>query len=262
MEGTATTPAKQITVSVVRSLIKSFVANVTPEQWTFLRSAERDEDTCAILVELLLDFLSYISKDLVKSLQSSQLQSDEYVLGSDLRNSISQTFSEVINTECVSSELATLIVKEITETINSAMANHPLAETLLLLHSTSEAGDSETQLRTLIIMLVQRTYKKAKVPHRMGKPEDIVDHLLEKTRARLEDINFAMSKKQIKQLSKAIFKQLHKKTGCPSRLLLLMHLRDPQIEESLVSLLKHLTHPPEQQSTWSSFFSMLLLQHR
>ncbi|KAK2920728.1 hypothetical protein Q8A73_000213 [Channa argus] len=562
MEGTATTP-EQITASAVRPLIESFVANVMPEKWTLLRSGELDEDTHFVLALLLLKCISYISKDLVESLQSSQLQSDEYVLGSDLRNSISQTFSEVMNIKCViSEELTTLIVKEVTETISSAlssregseepviarkppntrlnimvyyaskmfqayantplpcpkrdvnivlelevesdefqqdsepptqsvepgisltalsqafqaainkqvnvikqsvlfsltdseqtllqaessldiqfaaadvarlivqslkgrdsaaptpktkrrsrvckdrvllklktfllkyllkssmlyaliqlkarliepstaeskdsmcsfmdsveflvlrdidennkganeesvfskleemfsgeretlskeltdllytdlkirsmqsssevllddtlyaaigakveccldltkwwlntraapqsedvihavMANHPLEETLLLLHSTSETNDSETQLRTLIIMLVQRTYKKAQVPHRMGKPEDIVDHLLEKTRAQLENIDLDMSEKTFKQLSKVIFKHLHKKTGCPSRLLLLMELRDPQIEESLVSFLKqHVTQPPEQQSTWSRFFSNFAL---
>ncbi|KAK2920719.1 hypothetical protein Q8A73_000204 [Channa argus] len=128
MEGTATTP-EQITVSVVRPLIESFIANVTPEQWTLLRSGELDEDTYVILAELLLDCLSYISKDLVESLQSSQLQSDEYVLGSDLRNSISQTFSEVMNIKCViSEELTMLIVKEVTETISSALSSREGSE--------------------------------------------------------------------------------------------------------------------------------------
>ncbi|KAK2830792.1 hypothetical protein Q5P01_018723 [Channa striata] len=89
----------------------------------------------------------------------------------------------------------------------SVVAKNPLAETLLL-NSTSEMDDSEARLRTLITMLVKTTYKKARIPHRLGKPEDIVDHLLEKTWAELQDIDFEIREETFKQLSKAIFKHL------------------------------------------------------
>ncbi|KAK2858714.1 hypothetical protein Q5P01_003334 [Channa striata] len=113
----------------------------------------------------------------------------------------------------------------------------------------------KTQLRVVLEMVVTQAYSKAKVSRGMGKSEEIIDHLLQKTWPELEGIDFDIRGATFKLFSEAIFRKVYETSGSPSHALMLLQLRDPQIEECIILFLKqHVTQPPKQYST-SNFCS-------
>ncbi|KAF3704885.1 hypothetical protein EXN66_Car020575 [Channa argus] len=114
----------------------------------------------------------------------------------------------------------------------------------------------KTQLRVVLEMVVTHAYTKAKVSRGMGKSEAIIDHLLQKTWAELKGIDFDIRGSTFELFGKAIFRNVCEKSGTPAHALMLLQLRDPQIEECIISYLKHhVTQPLKQHNTVSSFFS-------
>ncbi|KAF3701830.1 hypothetical protein EXN66_Car017518 [Channa argus] len=125
-------------------------------------------------------------------------------------------------------------------------------------YSEEQTEIRKTHLKVVIEMLVTKTYNNAKVSPEIGNPEDLIHHLLEKIWTDLKGLDFEIRTETMSQLSKAILKDLCEKIECPLMLLVRMRLRDPQIEECLISSLKqHLTHSSEQQSRLSWFFSSI-----
>ncbi|KAK2815698.1 hypothetical protein Q5P01_026165 [Channa striata] len=137
MDKTETTPSDQITLSNVRPLIEYIISSVTPEQWRLLEAGEPDEATQITLTRLLLEFISCISETLLRRFGKSREASEEHALWSNLRITISETFSQVMNIKCVNSEeLTALIVTEIRETVDSALSSHAGPEEHLLGRTT------------------------------------------------------------------------------------------------------------------------------
>lgn len=128
MDVRETTPSEEIpeiSVDTVRPLIESFFTRVMPEQWTLLRSSKPDEATKIMLAELLLEFISRISKALLLVLKNLNVVTEKHAL-SAMGTIISQIFNEYLVAEspCFSSEpLTKLIVKEITESVNSILSS-------------------------------------------------------------------------------------------------------------------------------------------
>ncbi len=116
--------------AAVRPLIESFFQKVTADQWRLLKTGAPDDATKIMLAELLLDFITSVSKTLVTALKQNRsintVISEERVLSS-LGDILPQTFAQVLDVKneepCVSSErLTNLIVKEVAESVNSALA--------------------------------------------------------------------------------------------------------------------------------------------
>ncbi|XP_069386195.1 uncharacterized protein [Paralichthys olivaceus] len=107
-------------------------------------------------------------------------------------------------------------------------------------------------VRVLVDQLITKIYDNARMT-RIG--DDIIDishQLLEGIWAEVKDIDLAVNPQIIKDLDKAIFKELRKKWK-PQNLLFAFRLREPELEESIVSSLKRRLR--KKRGFLSSFFS-------
>ncbi|KAK2883302.1 hypothetical protein Q8A73_022235 [Channa argus] len=153
----------------------------------------------------------------------------------------------------------TMLPKVVLEETGPSVVSHSVCEEAQAKpqqDSKWQTQKRKTQLRVVLEMVVTQTYTKAKVSRGMGKSEAIIDHLLQKTWAELKGIDFDIRGSTFELFGKAIFRNVCEKSGTPAHALMLLQLRDPQIEECIISYLKHhVTQPPQQHSTISSFFS-------
>ncbi|KAI3361841.1 hypothetical protein L3Q82_002170 [Scortum barcoo] len=97
-------------------------------------------------------------------------------------------------------------------------------------------------LKLIMDKLVLRTCKKAKVSAPFE--ETIMISLFEKIRAKIKLTDLFITHNTVKNIDKAIFKDLCKQWGDAENILILVCLEDPQIEKSIISTFKkHLTTP-------------------
>ncbi|KAI3362799.1 hypothetical protein L3Q82_001846 [Scortum barcoo] len=124
------------TRDTILALIQNFFDRLSAEQWTELRAGSSDDATKILLVELLLDIIISISKELLRAFRSIQNISEEHVLSS-LGDTLPQSFADVLRIDddipCESSEhLSELIAKEVAEKFNSALPTSS--------HNTNRSG--------------------------------------------------------------------------------------------------------------------------
>ena len=104
----------------------------------------------------------------------------------------------------------------------------------------------------LVEKLVCRLLTKAKTTIRNA--EALTDHIFEKTWAEVETLDFRVTAKSIKNIDKAIFKDLCKVWENADMVLISMKSEDPLIENYIATSFKHhLT--PKKRSTIHRFFS-------
>ncbi|KAF3704884.1 hypothetical protein EXN66_Car020574 [Channa argus] len=133
----------------------------------------------------------------------------------------------------------TMLPKVVLEETGPSVVSHSVCEEAQAKpqqDSKWQTQKRKTQLRVVLEMVVTQTYTKAKVSRGMGKSEAIIDHLLQKTWAELKGIDFDIRGSTFELFGKAIFRNVCEKSGTPAHALMLLQLRDPQIEECIISI--------------------------
>ncbi|KAI4817654.1 hypothetical protein KUCAC02_011037 [Chaenocephalus aceratus] len=116
--------------------------------------------------------------------------------------------------------------------------------------------ETKAAIEITLQRLVSRIFMKAKVDCALENVNDIVSRLFEKTMADIEWVDFGTKPGALKDLDKAIFRDLCKVYGCAEMVLSSLYLEDPALEKHIAGIATYrLTTTPRQGSRICRFFS-------
>lgn len=116
--------------------------------------------------------------------------------------------------------------------------------------------ETKAAIKIILQRLVSRIFMKAKVDCALGNVNDIVSRLFEKTMADIEWVDFGTKPWALKDLDKAIFRDLCKVYGCAEMVLSSLYLEDPALQKHIALIVTHrLTTTPRKGSQICRFFS-------
>lgn len=116
--------------------------------------------------------------------------------------------------------------------------------------------ETNAAIKTILQSLVSQICMKAKVDCALENVNDIVSRLFEKTMADIEWVDFGTKPGALKDLDKAIFRDLCKVYGCAEMVLSSLYLEDPALEKHIAGIaIYRLTTTPRQGSQICRFFS-------
>ncbi|CAK6967610.1 uncharacterized protein LOC121898093 [Scomber scombrus] len=114
---------------------------------------------------------------------------------------------------------------------------------------TEETKRNKLWVKDLLRNIVSRLVKKAKVSWTPTKSEVIVQRLYQRIWAEVEEADFRITPEFLKELSKAVLKDLVKKWGSAEALLVLMSLEEPATEKLIATCVRErLMAPVKKQS--------------
>lgn len=138
----------------------------------------------------------------------------------------------------------------------TAMTASKFKETRGTKDATSQTEKNKMSVRMLVEMLVVRTFNKGKVNWTTGNQDDIIKHLFECTWAKVQGEFLYITPKILKDLDKAIFRDLCKKCGSAENLLVSMCSEDSSVQMYIIDTFKnHLTTPAKKHGTICRFFT-------
>ncbi|KAK5910860.1 hypothetical protein CgunFtcFv8_005086 [Champsocephalus gunnari] len=116
--------------------------------------------------------------------------------------------------------------------------------------------ETKAAIKITLQRLVSQIFMKAKVDCALENVNDIVSRLFEKTMADIEWVDFGTKSGALKDLDKAIFRDLCKVYGCAEMVLSSLYLEDPALEKHIAGITTYrLTTTPRQGSQICRFFS-------
>lgn len=87
----------------------------------------------------------------------------------------------------------------------------------------------------------------------------IIDHLFQTVWPEVRDVDLHITPETFKSISKNIYKNLCEKWGDAHRVLCLLCLQDPDLDEYIVQLFKsHMIIPPKRPNAFGRFLSSLV----
>ncbi|XP_036942883.1 uncharacterized protein LOC119012831 [Acanthopagrus latus] len=140
--------------------------------------------------------------------------------------------------------------QSVTRTLMDQVPKSP--KTASRVEDTPKVVQNKLSVRLLVEMVVWDTFVKVHVIPE--KKEDIIQRLFKTIWAKVEGADLYI--KSLKNLRKAIFKELCLISGSAETLLLAMNMDDPRLDSCIALIFKdHLTTPPKQPCAISRFFS-------
>ncbi|CAK6951794.1 uncharacterized protein LOC121898093 [Scomber scombrus] len=123
-----------------------------------------------------------------------------------------------------------------------------------------DAGQAERNkilVKILLENIIFRVVNKAKVNWTLKHSEVIIEHLFKSIWADIEEAKFTVTPASLKELDKAVFKDLVKKWGCAETVLVLMTLEEPVTVKLMASCISARLMAPvkERKSAISRVFS-------
>ena len=112
----------------IRPLVESFVNTTTGKQWTMLKAGQPDDQLGLAIAILVLEITRSLTDTFLEALRGTIEKVTEDDVKSSLGDTLSLSFSEALEIEdpvqCVSSQRFTsMIIKEVTENINSSLSS-------------------------------------------------------------------------------------------------------------------------------------------